>query len=82
MFDLKFPAAPTDCYEGDGESYRGVVSVTEEGVECLDWHSYFILRNGDDPFDMYSGFSGLGRNNYCRCVVVNGSFGVTVLKLN
>uniref|UniRef100_A0A671L1L1 trypsin n=1 Tax=Sinocyclocheilus anshuiensis TaxID=1608454 RepID=A0A671L1L1_9TELE len=30
---------PDDCYEGDGQSYRGKVSETEEGDECLDWNS-------------------------------------------
>ncbi|XP_044193800.1 hyaluronan-binding protein 2-like [Thunnus albacares] len=58
--------APTDCYEGNGETYRGFVSMTEEGKECLDWHSYFILLNGDDPFTLYSDFTGLEYNNHCR----------------
>ncbi|XP_067431784.1 hyaluronan-binding protein 2-like [Thunnus thynnus] len=58
--------APTDCYEGNGETYRGCVSMTEEGQECLDWHSYFILLNGDDPFTLYSDFTGLEYNNHCR----------------
>ncbi|XP_076008004.1 factor VII-activating protease-like [Genypterus blacodes] len=58
--------APTDCYQGDGASYRGSVSVTEGGIVCLDWHSYFILANGEDPFVTYSDFDGLGRNNDCR----------------
>ncbi|XP_040923039.1 hyaluronan-binding protein 2-like [Toxotes jaculatrix] len=58
--------APTDCYEGNGETYRGVVSMTEEGVECLDWHSSFIMLNGEDPFRVYSDFTGLEYNNHCR----------------
>ncbi|KAJ4941223.1 hypothetical protein JOQ06_027510 [Pogonophryne albipinna] len=57
--------APTDCYEGNGETYRGVVSMAD-GQECLDWHSYFIVSNGEDPFTMYSNFTGLELNNYCR----------------
>uniref|UniRef100_A0A3Q3EGG7 trypsin n=1 Tax=Labrus bergylta TaxID=56723 RepID=A0A3Q3EGG7_9LABR len=55
-----------DCYIGNGESYRGAVSVTEGGMECLDWNSYFILSQGEDPFTMYSDFPGLGYNNDCR----------------
>ncbi|XP_033467232.2 factor VII-activating protease-like isoform X1 [Epinephelus lanceolatus] len=58
--------AATDCYEGNGETYRGVVSVTDDGHECLDWHSNFIVMNGDDPFSMYSDFTGLELNNHCR----------------
>uniref|UniRef100_UPI0037E80B42 hyaluronan-binding protein 2-like n=1 Tax=Semicossyphus pulcher TaxID=241346 RepID=UPI0037E80B42 len=58
--------APTDCYEGNGESYRGSVSVTEDGRDCLDWHSFFILAQGEDPFTMYSDFPGLEYNNDCR----------------
>ncbi|XP_034070204.1 hyaluronan-binding protein 2-like [Gymnodraco acuticeps] len=57
--------APTDCYEGNGETYRGVVSMAD-GQECLDWHSYFIVSNREDPFTMYSDFTGLEQNNHCR----------------
>ncbi|TMS21949.1 Hyaluronan-binding protein 2 [Larimichthys crocea] len=57
---------PSDCYDGDGETYRGSVSVTESGLNCLDWHSYFILANSDDPFTIYSEFTGLEYNNHCR----------------
>ncbi|XP_063748914.1 hyaluronan-binding protein 2-like isoform X1 [Eleginops maclovinus] len=56
----------TDCYVGNGETYRGVVSMAENGRECLDWHSYFIVLNGEDPFTMYSDFTGLEQNNHCR----------------
>ncbi|XP_076616569.1 factor VII-activating protease-like [Chaetodon auriga] len=58
-------SGPGDCYSGDGQKYRGSVSVTEGGKDCLDWHSYFILKNGEDPFVTYSDFDGL-ENNYCR----------------
>lgn len=58
--------APTDCYVGNGETYMGVVTMTEDGQECLDWHSYFIFANGQDPFTMYSEFKGLEKNNHCR----------------
>ncbi|XP_047465134.1 hyaluronan-binding protein 2-like [Mugil cephalus] len=55
-----------DCYQGDGESYRGMVSVTIEGEECLDWNSYFVLQKGGDPFKEYEGFDGIGPHSYCR----------------
>ncbi|XP_034564557.1 hyaluronan-binding protein 2-like [Notolabrus celidotus] len=56
---------PTDCYEGNGESYRGNVTETEDGRECMDWNSYSILAAGDDPFASYSDFTGL-ESNLCR----------------
>ncbi|XP_041672267.1 hyaluronan-binding protein 2-like isoform X2 [Cheilinus undulatus] len=59
-------SSPTDCYEGNGESYRGSVSMTDDGLECLDWNSYFILANGEDPFELYADFPGLENNNHCR----------------
>ncbi|KAM4624561.1 hyaluronan-binding protein 2-like [Polymixia lowei] len=57
---------PNDCYAEDGEFYRGLVSVTDKGDECLDWNSYFIRRKGGDPFKEYAGFDGIGQHNYCR----------------
>ncbi|XP_053269666.1 hyaluronan-binding protein 2 [Pleuronectes platessa] len=57
---------PNDCYQEDGEFYRGKVSVTAEGEECLDWNSYFIAQSRGDPFQEYAGFDGIGPHNYCR----------------
>ncbi|XP_041939750.1 hyaluronan-binding protein 2 [Alosa sapidissima] len=52
---------PNDCVEGDGESYRGFVSVTEDGVNCLPWNSHLIPGGVlDDSID------GLGPHSYCR----------------
>ncbi|KAJ8418222.1 hypothetical protein AAFF_G00139310 [Aldrovandia affinis] len=66
-FSGKFcEVGPDDCYEGDGESYRGLVSETEEGKDCLDWNSNFILEKGTDPFTMYENEDGLGPHNHCR----------------
>uniref|UniRef100_A0AAQ4QGR0 trypsin n=1 Tax=Gasterosteus aculeatus aculeatus TaxID=481459 RepID=A0AAQ4QGR0_GASAC len=57
---------PNDCYRGDGETYRGTVSVAVDGEECLDWNSYFILQKGSNPFKEYAGFDGIGPHNHCR----------------
>ncbi|XP_051274058.1 hyaluronan-binding protein 2-like isoform X1 [Dicentrarchus labrax] len=66
-FSGKFcEVGPNDCYQEDGEFYRGMVSVTVEEEECLDWNSYFILQKGGDPFKEYAGFDGIGPHNYCR----------------
>ncbi len=61
---------PNDCYEDNGESYRGMVGVTAEGEECLYWNSYFILQKGGDPFKEYAGFDGIGSHSYCRSGVL------------
>ncbi|XP_041921976.1 hyaluronan-binding protein 2-like [Alosa sapidissima] len=57
---------PDDCYKGDGESYRGNVSETEDGDECLYWNSHFLLNNGVNPFSAYEDSDGLGPHNFCR----------------
>ncbi|XP_072532872.1 hyaluronan-binding protein 2-like [Salminus brasiliensis] len=57
---------PDDCYTGDGESYRGKVSETEDGDDCLFWNSYFLLHRGINPFSTYEDSQGLGPHNFCR----------------
>lgn len=57
---------PDDCYIGDGESYRGTVSQTIAGDECLQWNSHFIIENGVDPFKSFQDKDGLGPHNSCR----------------
>ncbi|MCJ8730944.1 hypothetical protein PDJAM_G00190830 [Pangasius djambal] len=66
-FSGKFcQVGPNDCYEGNGESYRGTVSETEEGVDCLYWNSHFLLGKGTNPFNTLNDPQGLGPHNYCR----------------
>ncbi|KAG7268021.1 hypothetical protein CRUP_021202 [Coryphaenoides rupestris] len=55
-----------DCYEDNGESYRGHVSETEDGDECLHWNSHFIVDQGVDPFTGGETSEGLGHHNFCR----------------
>lgn len=64
--DITFVPAPDDCYEADGEFYRGSVSMTVDGSQCLDWNSAFVRQKGGDPFQDYAGFDGIGPHNYCR----------------
>ncbi|KAK5908206.1 hypothetical protein CgunFtcFv8_016283 [Champsocephalus gunnari] len=74
-FDCQCPAGfrgrfchvgPDDCYVGDGESYRGTVSETDDDHECLYWNSHFILEKGVDPFNSFEDQDGLGPHNFCR----------------
>ncbi|KAK0135516.1 Coagulation factor XII [Merluccius polli] len=57
---------PEDCFEGEGDSYRGNVTETEDGDECLHWNSNFILDKGINPFTTYENSDGLGPHNFCR----------------
>uniref|UniRef100_A0A671RSB5 trypsin n=1 Tax=Sinocyclocheilus anshuiensis TaxID=1608454 RepID=A0A671RSB5_9TELE len=57
---------PDDCYEGDGQSYRGKVSETEDGDECLYWNSEFVLDKGAFPSVAFASSEGLGPHNFCR----------------
>ncbi|XP_072292351.1 hyaluronan-binding protein 2-like [Eucyclogobius newberryi] len=57
---------PNDCYTGDGESYRGNVSETDDGHECLFWNSHFLLESGTNPFEADENEDGLGPHNFCR----------------
>uniref|UniRef100_A0A3Q4B1P9 trypsin n=1 Tax=Mola mola TaxID=94237 RepID=A0A3Q4B1P9_MOLML len=57
---------PDDCYLNDGESYRGNVTETENGDECLQWNSHFIVENRVDPFKSMVNKEGLGPHNFCR----------------
>ncbi|XP_051770152.1 hyaluronan-binding protein 2 isoform X2 [Ctenopharyngodon idella] len=56
----KCKKGPNDCYEGNGESYRGFFSETVEGMECLPWNYYRI------PFKNFEGNDNIGAHNYCR----------------
>ncbi|XP_061822684.2 tissue-type plasminogen activator-like [Nerophis lumbriciformis] len=57
---------PTDCYEGKGQSYQGVVSTTERGEDCLNWYSIDIWLHRESAFDTHLTSSVLDDNNHCR----------------
>uniref|UniRef100_A0AAQ6IL87 trypsin n=1 Tax=Anabas testudineus TaxID=64144 RepID=A0AAQ6IL87_ANATE len=74
-FDCKCPqgyrgrfchVGPDDCYVDNGESYRGNVSETDDGDECLYWSSHFVLVKGTSPFTADQDKDGLGVHNFCR----------------
>ena len=56
-------SGPDDCYEGDGESYRGFVSETVSDLECLPWNSHLL------PYSEFDEDDGTGPHNYCRSEV-------------
>ncbi|TST98545.1 Reticulon-1 [Bagarius yarrelli] len=65
-FSGKFcQVGPNDCYNGNGESYRGMVSETEDGEDCLFWNSHFLVVKEVFPFDMSNTQHGLGPHNFC-----------------
>ncbi|MGH0166106.1 UNVERIFIED_CONTAM: hypothetical protein FKN15_050012 [Acipenser sinensis] len=54
-----------DCYEGNGETYRGNVSSAEDGSRCLYWSSYQVLKD-NTPYENIGVEEGLGSHRYCR----------------
>ncbi|KAG7325061.1 hypothetical protein KOW79_011377 [Hemibagrus wyckioides] len=65
---------PDDCYEGDGASYRGFVSETISGHDCVPWNTHFVSNLGDDDYteagkeeeEEEEEDDGIGPHNYCR----------------
>lgn len=47
------------CLTGDGSSYRGSVSVSNRGRQCLNWDKFVTIGTQDVSL-------GLGSHNYCR----------------
>uniref|UniRef100_A0A8C5HKL5 trypsin n=1 Tax=Gouania willdenowi TaxID=441366 RepID=A0A8C5HKL5_GOUWI len=55
----------SDCYNGNGESYRGRARKTEGGKKCLPWRSSYIRKRVENPLVVYADFNGLDRK-CCR----------------
>uniref|UniRef100_A0A673BG26 Hepatocyte growth factor a n=1 Tax=Sphaeramia orbicularis TaxID=375764 RepID=A0A673BG26_9TELE len=50
-----------ECYEDNGETYRGTLSITRSGIPCADWSHH--INSGDS----HSTVSHVGlERNYCR----------------
>ncbi|XP_005733531.1 hepatocyte growth factor a isoform X1 [Pundamilia nyererei] len=50
-----------ECYEENGETYRGTLSITRSGIPCADWSHH--INSGDS----HSTVSHVGlEKNYCR----------------
>ncbi|XP_039648438.1 hepatocyte growth factor a isoform X1 [Perca fluviatilis] len=50
-----------ECYEDNGETYRGTLSITRSGIPCADWSHH--INSGDS----HSTESHVGlEKNYCR----------------
>uniref|UniRef100_A0A672IT41 Hepatocyte growth factor-like n=1 Tax=Salarias fasciatus TaxID=181472 RepID=A0A672IT41_SALFA len=50
-----------ECYEDNGEMYRGTLSITRSGIPCADWSHH--ITSGDS----HSTVSSVGlERNYCR----------------
>ncbi|XP_072413491.1 hyaluronan-binding protein 2-like [Chiloscyllium punctatum] len=55
-----------DCYEGNGEDYRGNVAVTQQGRECLYWSSHLLLKKHINIFQPQAEETGIGDHRFCR----------------
>lgn len=58
--DVIVYSGPNDCYEGNGELYRGFISETVEELECVPWNYHRI------PVVDFKEKDGIGPHNYCR----------------
>lgn len=47
------------CFEGNGESYRGTISITVSGLKCQPWSDQIFYRTADYP-------ELVGGHSYCR----------------
>ncbi|XP_053161217.1 hyaluronan-binding protein 2 isoform X3 [Hemicordylus capensis] len=55
-----------DCFEENGEAYRGNVSQTMQQKTCLHWNSHFLLKHSYNAFMEAADYYDLGDHNYCR----------------
>ena len=55
----------SQCYSGNGASYRGVVATTVSGRTCQKWTTQQPHEHVNAPEDHDNGF-GLGNHAYCR----------------
>nr|XP_057933860.1 hepatocyte growth factor-like [Doryrhamphus excisus] len=54
-------AQKTECYQDNGETYRGALAITRSGIPCADWSRH--INSGDS----HSTLSHVGlERNYCR----------------
>ncbi|XP_038600177.1 urokinase-type plasminogen activator [Tachyglossus aculeatus] len=54
------------CYNGNGESYRGTAHRGEFGRQCLPWDSVNVLKMPFNASRKDALQLGLGKHNYCR----------------
>ncbi|XP_063289674.1 urokinase-type plasminogen activator [Pelobates fuscus] len=54
------------CYDDTGKDYRGIVSKTNHGRECLYWDAKELKNSYFNAHRANALELGLGRHNYCR----------------
>ncbi|CAH1274566.1 FN1 [Branchiostoma lanceolatum] len=53
-----------DCYQDNGEEYRGQASTTEKGSQCVKWSASDFFQYSSHEYTQ--GEFGIGDHNYCR----------------
>ncbi|XP_043912701.1 urokinase-type plasminogen activator isoform X2 [Protopterus annectens] len=56
----------TQCYKDNGAEYRGTVSKTLHGINCLEWNSLSVYSKPYSAYNSKAQQLGLGKHNYCR----------------
>nr|AFK11277.1 hyaluronan-binding protein 2 [Callorhinchus milii] len=59
-------AESNDCYHEIGESYRGNVSITDDGEKCLYWSSHRLLKKNINIFGDHAEENGPANHRFCR----------------
>ncbi|KAM5132689.1 hyaluronan-binding protein 2 [Mantella aurantiaca] len=55
-----------DCFKNNGLRYRGQVSRTRSGHNCLPWDSYLLSTENINAFVPDIWHYGIGEHNFCR----------------
>ena len=68
MFNLAILLVIDTCYYGDGHTYNGEMSVTENGYTCQRWDTDYphIKIGGQRDAENYPSGTLEKENNYCR----------------
>lgn len=72
IFTLTCSVWPTDnnekCMMGKGEGYRGTLSLSSSGAECINWNSTSLRGKKFTAKKVDATSLGLGNHNFCRYV--------------
>lgn len=72
IYDVFLPDNSVSCFDGIGLHYKGPVSKSVSGRECVEWDSDLVHEIGAFPKNL-----GPGRHNHCRRVILTEELKLT-----
>ncbi|XP_061922140.1 hepatocyte growth factor activator isoform X2 [Entelurus aequoreus] len=63
---VRYTKPDSECYSSRGTNYRGVVSSTASGTQCLPWNSDLLYNELHVGTVLAAPLRGLGEHAYCR----------------